>query len=480
MASPHHNMKTNHARTILKWTVIVLGMVAGLLIAAVIVLAITVQRFQATNAIIRNVTIAGVAVAGLSPAEAQSVLQTQWLPSLPTELELIHPNGSYSATREELGAAVLVDQAIVQAMQIGRTGGVIGGIRAQLRLWRHPTDVPVSAWADQRQLRVALHKVAEEINCDPVDAEISVTDDDQVEKVPGKVGVTLQIEESLAVLQEALSNPLRRSVELSVVAETPTISTEDLADIEVVLGGYSTPFKAWKRDRTHNLKLAMARVNKTVLQPGEEFSLNEIVGPRLSQAGYRNAPIFRDNEVVPELGGGVCQVATTTYNAALLTNLEILERRHHSRIVDYCPSGRDATVYYGQIDLKFKNSLSHPILLLGGIEDSRLWVKILGRAKDDYDVKLIRTGVSRFGHGTKEIPDPELEAGKRVVETDGHGGGRTTLIREVYSKDGELLARQTMHTDVYPAQTKVVRVGTKEPEPTPEEPSAPGLAPALE
>ncbi len=487
MATPHQNMENNRSRAIRKGVLIALGIIIGLLLAAVAVLAITVQRFQATNTIARNVTIAGVAVAGLSPTEAHSVLQTQWLPSLPTELELTHPNGSHSVTREELGAAVLVDQAVDQAMQIGRTGGIIGGIRTQLRLRRHPTDVPVSAWADQRQLRATLHAVAEEINCEPVDAEVHVTDDDQVEKAPGKVGVALQVEESLAVLQEALTNPLRRSVALSVVAAPPPISTEALASIEVVLSSYSTPFKPWKRDRTHNLKLAMARVNNTVLQPGEEFSLNETVGPRLSQAGYRNAPIFRENEVVPEIGGGVCQVATTTYNAALLTNLEILERRHHSRIVDYCPSGRDATVYFGQIDLKFKNSLSHPILILGGIEENQLWAKILGKAEDDYDVKLIRTNVSRFGHGTKEIPDPELEAGKRVVETEGHGGGRATLIREVYSKDGELLARQTMHSDVYPAQTRVVRVGTKEPEAEPAEeestessPSAAGLTPATE
>ncbi len=477
-------MKHERNRTIVKCAAIGLGIGVGLFLGALFALAITVQRFQATNTIAGNVSVAGVEVGGLSPDQARALVEAQWLPSVPSDVDLVHPNGTYTISRQALGAAVLLDQAIEQALQIGRTGGILGGIRTQLWLWRRPLNVRVPAWVDQYQLRETLGEIAEEINCEPVDAEVYVTADDQVEKSPGKVGVTVQIGQSVAALQEALADPLCSSATLSVVAQPPTISAEDLADIEVVLGGYSTPFKAWKRDRTHNLKLAMARVNKTVFQPGEEFSLNETVGPRLSQAGYRNAPIFRENEVVPELGGGVCQVATTTYNAALLTNLDILERRHHSRIVDYCPSGRDATVYYGQIDLRFKNSLSHPILLLGGIEDSRLWAKILGKADDDYDVKLIRTGVSRFGYSTKEIIDPELEAGEPVVETDGHGGGRATLIREVYSKDGELIARQTMHTDVYPAQTRVVRFGTKQPEaelqPASEESSAPALAPAPE
>jgi len=154
-------------------------------------------------------------------------------------------------------------------------------------------------------------------------------------------------------------------------------------------------------------------------------------------------------------------VSTTTYNAALLANMEMIERRPHSRPVHYCPTGRDATVVYGQTDMRFKNSLNHAILILGGGEGNRLWAKILGKAEDDYDVKLIRTGLSSRGYATREVPDPELEEGKREIETDGRNGLRVTLIREIYSKDGELIDRQTMHNDVYPAQTEIVRVGTK-------------------
>ncbi len=473
-------MTSNRKRTILKWATIALGIVVGLLVAGVVVLVVSVRQFQAADKIANNVTITGVEVGGLAPAGARELLESRWVPSLPDEVALIHPNGTYVIAHEDLGVALLLDQAVTQAGQVGRSGELLGDLRTQLWLWRNTVDIPVAAWVGQHRLREALHDVAEEINCEPVDAQIQVTDDEQVEKVPGRIGVTLQIRESLAALQEALVDPLRRSVELAVIAQPPAISTEDLADIEVVLGSYSTPFKPWKHSRTHNLGLAISRVNNTVVHPGEGFSLNETVGQRLAEAGYRNAPIFRDNEVVPEIGGGVCQVATTTYNAALLANLEILERRHHSRIVDYCPSGRDATVYWGQIDMRFRNSLTHPILILGGIEDSHLGVKILGKAEDDYDVKLIRTNVSRYGHGSREIPDPELASGERVVETEGHGGGRATLIREVYTEDGELLSRSTMHRDVYPSQTKVVRVGTKEAEPpTPESAESPSSAATL-
>ncbi|MCK4323013.1 MAG: VanW family protein, partial [Armatimonadetes bacterium] len=294
---------------------------------------------------------------------------------------------------------------------------------------------------------------------------------------PGKVGVTLQVSESQAALQTALSEPLRRAVALVVVTQPPSISIEDLENIEVVLGSYSTPFKPGQVSRSHNLQLAISRVNNTVLQPDEEFSVNETVGPRLAKTGYRIAPILRNNELVPGIGGGVCQVTTTVYNAALLANMEMIERRPHSRPAAYCPAGRDATVDYHQIDMRFKNSLNHPILILGGVKGNRLWAKILGKAEDDYDVKLVRTGLSRSGYATKEVPDPELEEGNREIETEGRSGLRVTLIREIYSKDGELIDRQTMHNDVYRAQTKIVRVGTKptEAELTPaDESSSPG------
>lgn len=467
-------------RTILKWALGSLGLIIVLFLAGLITLAISTRRFQATEKIARNVTVASVDVSDLLPAQARSLLERRWVPSLPSEVALIHPNGNYTVSREALGATILLDQAIDQASQIGRTGGVIGGMRTQLWLRMHVNNIPVLAWIDQDRLRATLGDVAEQIDCEPADAQVQVTDDNQVKKVPGTVGVTVQIDESLTILQEALTDPRMRSVELQVLAQPPTISTEDLANLEVVLSSYSTPFQPWKRSRTHNLRLAMSRVNKTMLKPGEEFSLNEIVGPRLSEVGYRNAPIFKDNEVVPEIGGGVCQVASTVYNAALLANLEILERQHHSRIVDYCPSGRDATVYYGQIDMRFKNSLEHPILILGGIKDNQLWTKILGKTSDDYDVKLIRTGLSRSGYETKEIPDPELEAGQREVEIEGHGGGRATLIREIQTKEGELVDRQTMHTDIYPSQTEVVHVGTKgaETEPGELEPAESGSSAA--
>ncbi len=458
-------------RKVLKWILIIAAIVAVGVIGGLIAVVIGIQQFAATDKIAPHVTVSGVPVGGLTQPQAIATLQQQLLPRLPVEVELEYPGGSYAVPPQQLGATVMLQDAVAQAYRLGRVGPLVDKLVTYLRLRRAGVDIAVRVRVDEQRLHTALIELVDEINREPRNAQVKVVDD-QVEIEPGQTGVSLQIAASLAALRVALSDPWCRRVELCVEVQPPPIAPEDLANIEVVLSSYSTPFNPAKVGRTHNLELGMGHINETVLQPGEEFSLNETVGPRLAKEGYRSADIFREGEVVPETGGGVCQVTTTVYNAALLANLEILERHHHSRPVVYCPAGRDATVYYGQIDMRFRNTLSHPILILGGREGNRLWAKILGKTEDDYDVKLVRTGVSRFGFGVKEIEDSQLPAGTREVETPGRGGTRATLFREVY-RDGELIKRERMHSDVYPAQTEIVRVGTQPVQPVP----GPSLAP---
>jgi hypothetical protein len=184
-------------------------------------------------------------------------------------------------------------------------------------------------------------------------------------------------------------------------------------------------------------------------------------------------------------------VASTIYNAALYSNLDVLEREHHSRPVHYCHAGRDATVYWGQHDLRLRNSLPHTIVLLGELRGDHLWVAIVGKAEDKYAVELTVTNYSTWGGGSNTISDPSLAPGERVVDNPGCAGAKATLWMTV-SKNGQLLKKEKLHDDVYEAETRVVRLGAKPkkkgaPAPTPAGPGGlypseptpgPGLAPA--
>jgi len=279
-------------RKIVKRVIIALGVVVVIALGAVVLLAVGVQRFQANDEIAANVWIAGIDVGGLTSAEAQARLESRLRSSLSAEVDLIHPNGTHTISREELGVATLLDEAVTEAMRIGRTGGLLERIRTRLQLWRSRRDISIPVWLDQHRLRRTLEELAAQIDCEPVDAQIQVTDDDQVEKVPGQIGVALQLDESQSAVKRALADPFQHTVTLVVLSQPPSISTEDLQDIEVVLGSYSTPFNPGQVSRSHNLRLAMSRINNTVLLPGEEFSLNETVGPRSVETGYRIAPIL--------------------------------------------------------------------------------------------------------------------------------------------------------------------------------------------
>ncbi len=453
--------------------IIVAAAVVGLAVLGGGVLAVADRSFVGSGKIARNVTIQGVIVQGMTAEEAARAVNSQWASTLPDKIAITFPGdttdalGEWISSPEEIGVTPAIDEAVDKALMFGRAGGLPTRLISRLHTMRAAVDVPVRRDVDEELLGAAIEGLVEVVDREPEDADITVKGED-VDVVPGKVGRALDVAATLRQLTRTLEDPTANSVEAVVETTVPNVTAEDLADIEVVLGQFTTKFNPGSRDRTHNLRLAAEALNETVIKPGETLSLNTRIGERLTERGYRPAPIFLEGEVKPSTGGGVCQIATTTYNAALLTNLDIIERHHHSRPVHYAPTGQDATVYWGQYDFRFKNNLTHALLLLVDMGENTLTMKFLGSREDDYDVEITRTGLSRIGFGTKEQPDPELEEGKREVEKEGRSGWSVNVFRKV-TRDGEVVREEKLHSDHYGAQTKIVRVGTKPPEEVPED-----------
>lgn len=162
-----------------------------------------------------------------------------------------------------------------------------------------------------------------------------------------------------------------------------------------VYASYSTNYVN-KPKRTTNLKLACKAINGTIIQPGETFSFNKVVGERTAKKGYKEATIFTGSESTAEsLGGGVCQVASTIFNAALLGNLQIVERYQHSQRVAYCPLGRDAAIYWGSEDFKFKNNTNYPIKMVMKCENGKVSCKLM--VSYDTNPKKVKLSVKRSG-----------------------------------------------------------------------------------
>jgi vancomycin resistance protein YoaR len=223
-----------------------------------------------------------------------------------------------------------------------------------------------------REVRALLEGMAAMENVPPQNAYIHKTTGKVMPEVPG---VELNIDETLFRVMAASPGQIIYPTRYIVY---PRIRTADLEQITATLAGYATGLiGSWQR--TENIKLAAAAINNTLLMPGEEFSFNGVVGERTAERGYRAAPIFVGEGVVPGLGGGICQVSSTLYNVVLRTpGLIVTERVPHSRRVAYVPPGKDATVAWPHTDFKFRNERKTPIVIRAQVYRGRIAIEIDG------------------------------------------------------------------------------------------------------
>jgi len=221
---------------------------------------------------------------------------------------------------------------------------------------------------------------------------------------------------------------------------------------------YSTKFNKSQKGRTENIKLAAERINGYILPPGDFFSFNQVVGERTRDRGYQEAPVFIDNQTVSDIGGGVCQVSSTLYNLALLANLEIIERINHSLPVSYVPLGRDATVNYDTIDLKFKNNTDGNLLLAAEVVDDTLTVKFFGKEKLPFTIEVISERVKTISPPITVKEDTNLPKGEIRIK-QGSPGYVVKVWKTYISEERE--EKVLVSTDTYNPTPTVLYSGVK-------------------
>jgi vancomycin resistance protein YoaR len=227
------------------------------------------------------------------------------------------------------------------------------------------------------------------------------------------------------------------------------------------VGTYET-FYTGIPNRLHNVRLVAHLVDDKLIPPGAVFSFNRTTGDRNAAKGFLEAPVIINGELSTGLGGGVCQVSTTVFNAAYEAGLPIVERHNHALYISHYPQGRDATVNYPDVDLKFRNDSGHWLLLRMTIGDSSLVATLYGSPLHRKIVSDTGALVVNGAPPLKKVKDPELLKGQTVVDDPGAPSLSTQVERKVYAPGGKLLYDDVFHS-YYVASAKVVRVGTKKP-----------------
>ncbi len=296
----------------------------------------------------------------------------------------------------------------------------------------------------------------------PKDASFAVGARNVVRVVPAEAGRGVDAEETERALLTVMLSPTDRRAELSVVSVAPERTTREAKAMGItgLVGAYET-FYGGVPNRIHNVQLVAHLLDNHLIAPGAEFSFNDTTGERSSDKGFLEAPVIINGELKTGLGGGVCQVSTTTFNAAYEAGLSITDRTNHALYISHYPLGRDATVNYPDTDLKFVNDTGHWLWLRTFVGSSSLTVALYGapqhRRVESEAAPLRVMG----GPPTKRVPDPNLYVGQTALEESGQPSRATSVRRRVFGEDGELLYDHTWYSS-YSAEPRVIRVGTKE------------------
>lgn len=226
---------------------------------------------------------------------------------------------------------------------------------------------------EQDKLDHLLDHIEQKIYKAPVNARL----DDHGGIVKEKPGLGLDRHQFNIRFREFFYQGEPRKLKVPKKHVFPRVDSELLAEIkEKEIGSYVTNFKPSNKERSHNIKLSADAINNHVLFPGETFSFNKVVGKRTKEKGYERAPVIVKGELAEDIGGGICQVSSTLYNAVNLIGIQIVERYSHSRSVPYVPPGRDATVSWYGPDFAFKNVYKHPILIRAKADHGKMVIKI--------------------------------------------------------------------------------------------------------
>ena len=271
----------------------------------------------------------------------------------------------------------------------------------------------------------------------------------------------LGAEFDVAAAQKALdaADP-GETVEIPAVIEYPTVTAQELKTVlfRDVLGEARTKVGGTAA-RISNVKLSAASINGHVINSGDVFSYNGVVGQRTAANGYQPAPAYVKGETVDEIGGGICQTSSTLYLACLRGNLEITERHAHRYIPAYIAAGMDATVSWGGPDYQFTNNTDYPIKIVTSYEGGYLTVKLLGTNVTGITARMTNEKLSTTDFQVVYEDDPTLAPGTEQVKTTPYTGSKWKTYRHLYDANGKLISSAYEDTSDYKARNKVILKG---------------------
>lgn len=327
----------------------------------------------------KNITIENISVGKLTKEEAVNILEKTY----PLDnFNITYNNESWTIKPEDIELSFHIEERVDEALNYTRSKSIWNNIKRKGKLnINKPYNIKIKATYNEVKLSKQLEKIYEKVNVEAVDATFYVEPSGEIKRSESKEGRDVDISKLKDDIYNMINKKKIKDINLPVLTLYPKTSTKQVKSINSILGQFSTSFND-STSRGSNIHVAGESTSDVLLMPGETFSYNKKTGARNWVNGYQSAPIIVGGKVVNGEGGGVCQVSTTIYNAALLSGLTIDEVHNHSLPSRYAPRGRDATVSYGYTDLKFTNPYTHPVYIKNIVGNGAITSKIYGCSLD--------------------------------------------------------------------------------------------------
>lgn len=441
---------------------------AALFVLAMIVMATPMQEVQARNedkTILDGIYMDQIDLSGMTVEEATKTVNAFVNELKQRVVTFGAVNEHYVAiTAGDLSLTWTNPEVLQEAVGLGKEGNIVQRYKAIQDLKYGKKVYPLTLSVDKDVIRTVMTEQCAEYDIPAINASLK-REGESFSVIEGQTGLSTNIEESVNKTYDYLTNGWDyqdASIDLVIDVTQPKGNAEDLAMVKDVLGTFTTSYSTSGTSRRANVENGVRLINGTTLYPGEEFSTYESVRPFTEANGYYAAGSYLNGKVVDSIGGGICQVSTTLYNAVLLSELEVTERHNHSMIVSYVDPSMDAAIAESAgKDFKFKNNLNYPIYIEGVTQNKKVTFTIYGLEERSSDHKVkYESEVLKVTQPDSEtiIQDAGMPVGSVVVES-AHVGYVAQLWR-VIEENGQEISREVINKSTYKVSPRSATVGT--------------------
>lgn len=412
------------------------------------------------NLIYPGIEVCGIDLGGKTLDESRNILKSKYInPILNKKTKIIANGEAYILDNSKLISNYNINDITNIAFQFGKN---FTPLKKNLFL-KKPVlkQYNITFSFDENYINNSIKAISSSVNRYPLDAGIHTSENGSIKITPESNGIKLN---EIKLKEEIKKNIGSGSIsDIKITAPIEETSAEitagTLSKLDSKIASFSTNFSSSSYARAHNIELSASLINGRLIMPGEIFSFNKSVGERTKERGFMEAPVIVGYSVDSGLGGGICQVSSTLYNAILRSGITSVERTHHSIPSSYVPLGLDATVDWNDIDYKFKNTLRYPIYIEAYAENKILHINIYSNSSLAVrQYRIVNDVYDTIQTNTKIIDNPGMLPGQISVTQKSYPGYRVKVLRYSY-ENGLLVNSETISDDLYSPVPGVITRG---------------------